>query len=266
MESELHCNLVELMKCTGNIKMYLYRSLIVLSICQGILGQSSSQDIVKILDKEIVDFETPVTPADVAQIIKTKKKIKLVILAGKDWTSENFNAFTTMVSKSEVDLSDLIYLDLSENLIGPDCIPSILFWLKLAHIKFINLVSTKLSLKHVQLVYAGLIKASVSEKKALQYMKKIIFVSQSYLPKASSMVQIYSDLVSDNQIPKEWAEIHRQFYTSEWLKNYAACARAKKNAQAIKHLLGDDDEARSSDLQKLISGLSSLNILENEDT
>jgi hypothetical protein len=245
--------------------MYFYRSLILLSICQGILGQSSSQDIPRIVDTEIVDFETPVTPAQVVEIIKSKKKIKLFMLAGKDWTSENFNAFTKMVSESDLALNDLIYLDLSENRIGSDCIPSLLFWLKLTNIKFINLVSTKLSLKHVQLVYAGLIEASVREKKALEYMKKIIFVSQSYLSKASSMVQIYTDLVSDHKIPKEWAEIHRQFYASEWLKNYTANARAKKNAQAIKHLIGEDSEASSSDLQELISGLSTLNILEDED-
>ncbi len=153
--------------------------------------------------------------------------ITILNLAKSRLTSKAFNNFTAAMLPAE-SFPSLCLLNLSENRLDEEAASTLLTWLRLPDIEFVNVAGNPISLIKIELLYNALEKIVQEEGKKMlsddekqQYvresldkiMKKIIFMSAGYVSQAKEHAG-YKILVEKGIIPRNWAKIHENFYTS----------------------------------------------------
>lgn len=179
---------------------------------------------------------------------------------------ESFSELTKILSPEK--FTGLEILDLSNNLLTEKAVSSILPWLQLNSLQYVNLSgNNQISLRNVKKLFIKLNELREFTE-AEEFMPKIVFISKDYVTKANADAKIYGTLVQEKIIPGNWAEIHRTFYNSstykELLKNrklnqYDNCLESMKR---LRHLDKRTDEQllrlKSSDLDLTDSDSISL--------
>ncbi|OJW53949.1 MAG: hypothetical protein BGO67_07745 [Alphaproteobacteria bacterium 41-28] len=165
---------------------------------------------------DFCDLNFSHSPQQKIRVIKeeSEKKLSNIIAFGfsnNNITSVNFATLTNELKPEQ--FTKIQLLDLSDNQVDESSAESLARWLRLDSQPYIKLTGTPVAVKNV---------AKLSNKfkelypdEASSFMERIIFMSRNYVAKASQSVQVYQKLTSQNVLPHNWTQIHKEFYDSE---------------------------------------------------
>ncbi|MCI5055358.1 MAG: hypothetical protein MRY83_04570 [Flavobacteriales bacterium] len=136
-------------------------------------------------------------------------------------TSAQFNEITESLDPEKY--LNLKILNLNDNLIGVDAASSFLRWLRLPSAPWINITgNASISLKNISEFHEALGSLIDDPSDLKEKMKRVIFMSHQYVPKAKRSVEVYSMHVGAGIIPWDWDQQHKCFYTSKFFKKLQA--------------------------------------------